>query len=73
MYDYRVTCSYDKLLRFKKFAAVAAAFDPNQQGISDAKQGLIQVLADYFDCDISSPNSKLSTHSLAKSLHNHVA
>ena len=63
--DYRVTCSYDKLLCFKKSAAVAAAVDPSQQGISDARQGLIQVVADNFDCDISSPNGKLSTHSLA--------
>ena len=65
MYDYRVTCSYDELLHFKKSAAVAVAVDPNQQGISDARQGLIQVVADNFDCDISSPNGKLSTHSLA--------
>ena len=65
MYDYRVTCSYDKLLHFKKSAAVAADVDPNQQGITDARQGLIQVVADNFDCDISSPNGNLFTHSLA--------
>lgn len=65
MYDYRVTCSYDELLCFKKSAAVAATVDPNQQGISDARRGLIQIVADNFDCDISSPNGKLSTHSLA--------
>ena len=65
MYDYRVTCSYDELLRFKKSAAVTASTDPSKQGISDARQGLIQVVADNFDCDICSPNGKLSTHSLA--------
>ena len=65
MYDYRVTCSYDELLRFKTSAAVAASSDPSKQGISDARQGLIQVVADNFDCDICSPNGKLSTHSLA--------
>ena len=52
MYDYRVTCSYDELLRFKKSAAVAASTNPSKQGISDARQGLIQVVADNFDCDI---------------------
>lgn len=65
MYDYRVTCSYDKLLRFKSSAAVAVAADPVKQGISDAKDRLIQVVAVDFDTDINSQNGKLSTHSLA--------
>lgn len=65
MYDYRVTCSYDEVLRFKKSAAVAAAQDLSQQGISDAKHGLVQVVTDNFDADIYSLNGKLSTHSLA--------
>ena len=65
MYDYRITCSYDELLRFKSSAAVAASADMVKQGISDANDGLIQVVADNFDTDISSPNGKLSTHSLA--------
>ena len=65
MYSYRVTCSYDELLRFKKSAAAAAIVDPCHQGISDAKHGMVQVIADNFDVDISSPNGKLSTHSLA--------
>ena len=33
--------------------------------MSDASSGLIQVVADNFDADISSQNGKLSTHSLA--------
>ena len=65
MYDYRVTCSYDEVLRFKSSAAVAASTNPANQGISDAKDGLIQIVADNFDSDISSPNGKLSTHSMA--------
>ena len=65
MYDYRVTCSYDELLRFKSSAAVAASADPVKQGISDANNCLTQLVADNFDTDISSPNGKLSTHSLA--------
>jgi hypothetical protein len=65
MYDYRVTCSYDEILRFKKSAALAAAHDLTEQGISDAQQGLVQVTSDNFDTDISTPNGKASTHSLA--------
>ena len=64
MHDSHVTCSYDELLLFKKLAAVAAATDPSQQVISNAKDGLVQVVVDYFDADIYSPNGKLSTHSL---------
>ncbi|KAJ8021891.1 hypothetical protein HOLleu_39220 [Holothuria leucospilota] len=65
MYDYRITCSYNELLRFKSSAATAASADLVKQGVSDAGDGLIQVVADNFDADISSPNGKLSTHSLA--------
>lgn len=65
MYDYRVMCSYDQVLSFKQSAAVAAAKDTKQQGISDAWHGLVQIVADNFDTDISSSNGKLSTHSLA--------
>ena len=65
MYDYRVTCSYSEVLRFKKSAAVIAAKEPKLQGITSADQGLVQVIADNFDADISCPNGKLSTHSLA--------
>ena len=56
MNDYRITCSYDKLLRFKKLAAVSAAKDLVEQGIPDAKHGLVQGVSDNFDTDISSPN-----------------
>ena len=65
MFDYRVTCSYSEILRFKKSAAVVASSSISSQGISDAKSGLVQVVADNFDCDISSPNGNTSTHSLA--------
>ena len=65
MYDYRVTCSYDEVLRFKKPAAVDGVNDLIQQGLSHAKHGFVQVVSDNFDTDISSPNGKTSTHSLA--------
>ena len=44
---------------------MAAATSPALQGISDSDSGLIQVVVDNFDADISSQNDKLSTHSLA--------
>ena len=51
--------------RFKKSAATAASIDVSLQGLSDAENGLVQVVADNFDADISSPNGKVSTHALA--------
>ena len=60
-----MTCSYDEILQFKKSAAVSSAKDLAEQGMSDAKHGLVQVVSDNFDTDISSPNGKASTHSLA--------
>ena len=66
MYDYRITYSYDELLRFKKSSAVAAAKYLAEHGIiSDAKHGLVQVVSDNIATDISSPNEKALTHSLA--------
>ena len=59
-----VSCSYDELLRFQKSAAVAAATSPALQGISDSDSGLIPVLIDTFNADISLQNGNLSTHSL---------
>ena len=56
LYDYRVTCSYDELVRFKKSAAHASYTDTS---VPD----LIQIIADNCDADIS-PNGKLSTHAL---------
>jgi hypothetical protein len=64
-YDFGITCSYDEVLRFKKSAAVAAQKDQEVLGISDAKKGLVQVVADNFDAEISSPNGKQTTHALA--------
>ena len=65
MHEFGVTCSYDELLRFKKSAAVAASKHAELCGISDSTDGLVQVVVDNFDADISSQNGKLSTHSLA--------
>ena len=61
MYDYRITCSYDELLQFKKSASVVTIKHLAQQGIADAKHGLVQVVSNNFDTDISSPNGNAST------------
>lgn len=65
MYDYGITCSYDEVLRFKKSAAKAASTSSDFHGIGSCNNGMVQVIVDNFDAEISSPNGKLSTHSLA--------
>ena len=44
---------------------MAAINDPHVHGISSSETGLVQVIVDNFDANISSRNGKLSTHSLA--------
>ena len=66
MYDYRVTCRCDEVLLFKSSTAVATSTNPANQETSDSKDGLVQIVADNFDSDMSSPHGKLSTtHSMA--------
>ena len=65
MQSFGVTCSYDEILRFRRSAARAASNQRSSPGIVDAATGLIQVVADNFDADISSQNGKVSAHSLA--------
>ena len=65
LHDFRVTCTYEELRKFKKSVAVAASSKASLSGIYDVKDGLIQFIADNFDRDISSQNGKKSTHSLA--------
>ena len=65
LYDYRVTCSYDELVRFRTSAAAWTANRQTGDIIGHHTQGIVQVLADNFDCNISSMNGKKQTHSLA--------
>ena len=65
MHDYGIICSYDEVLRFKRSAAVAASTDTSSLGISGTGGAMVQVVVDNFYRDISSPNGKSSTHSLA--------
>jgi hypothetical protein len=64
-HDFGVTCSYDETLRFRRSAATSAVSSKEVQGISPENNGMIQVIVDNFDADISSQNGKVSTHSLA--------
>ena len=57
--------NYDEVQRFKASAAKAAVDLASQRGVTDAAGGLIQVVADNFDANISSQNGLISTHSLA--------
>ena len=65
LYDYRVTCSYDELVRFRTSAAAWTANRQTGDIIGHHTQGIVQVVADNFDCNISSMNGKKQTHSLA--------
>ena len=63
-HDFGITCSYDELLRFKKFAFNAnAKMDLN--GLRKGENSLIQAVGDNFDQQIFSQNGKLQTHSMA--------
>ncbi len=71
-YQYRITCSYDEMLRFKSSAAVDAAKKPNVRGLIQPGGPLIQAVADNFDANISSQNGLKSTHALALLLTQNV-
>lgn len=61
LHNYGVASSYDELRRFRISAATAMASVPK----FDSDAGLVQVVADNFDTQISSQNCKKSTHGLA--------
>lgn len=63
-----VTCSYDKIKRFKASAAQAGARSQEHMDISHNHVGLVQTVADNFDANISSQNGLQSTQSLANLL-----
>lgn len=65
LYHFGVSCSYEEVLRFEDSAAAAAVRDTKLMGISAEDDGLIQVVSDNFDANISSQNGLVSTHALA--------
>ena len=64
-FHFGVSCSYEEVLRFKDSAAAAAVRDSKLMGISAESDGLVQVVSDNFDANISSQNGLVSTHALA--------
>ncbi len=65
LHDYDVVCSYDELVRFRTSAAVWSANKQSCGVLSHYSNGLVQAVADNFDCNISSMNGLKQTHSLA--------
>ena len=63
-HDFGVTSSYNELRRFKISCASTMANSP-RLGLFDSKKGLVQVVADNYDTEISSQNGQKSTHGLA--------
>jgi len=58
--DFVTSSSYDEILGFKASAAVS---NPSLIGNVRAEEGLVQLVSDYFDLQISSQIGLLSTHS----------
>ena len=65
LHNFRVTASYDEILRFKASVAHAAAQSQELTGLKECSSGLVQTIADNFDANISSQNGLQSTHALA--------
>ena len=66
MHDYLVCCSYEELLRFKQSSAVGKYLQICSQRRNPVSvEGLVQVIVDNFDAELSSPNGLVSTHELA--------
>jgi len=59
-------CSpYNELRRFRISAAAAVAKDEQNLAQFDSKNGLVQVIAENSDTQMSSQHGQKSTHSLA--------
>ena len=63
LHEYGITSTYDEFRRFK--VSAAAATDASNHKEVDAKDGLIQIIADNFDAHIHSQNGLKETHSMA--------
>lgn len=64
-HSFGITSTYNELRRFRISAAAAMAKDRRGLAKFDSKDGLVQVVADNFDTQISSQNGQKSTHGLA--------
>ena len=63
LHEYGITSTYDEFRRFK--VSAAAATDASNHKEVDAKDGLIQIIADNFDAHIHFQNGLKETHSMA--------
>ena len=62
LYAFGVSASYDEIRRYK----ISAAATTNFSDLSlDAEKGLIQIICENYDTNISSQTGLKSTHSLA--------
>lgn len=66
MHDYLVCCTYDELLRFKRSSAMGQYAQICRERRQPARvDGLLQVVVDNFDAELSSPNGLVATHDMA--------
>ena len=65
LYDFGVLSSYDELKLFRSSAAVEGNKASTKSILKNSSVGLVQAVADNYDCNISSPNGLRQTHSLA--------
>ena len=65
LYDYGVVSSYDETKLFRSSAAVEGNKLSTESILKSESHGLVQAVADNFDCNIASPNGLRQTHSLA--------
>ena len=71
LYQFGVVSSYDELKRFRASAAASASTKITTSILRHHSQGLVQGVADNFDCMISSMNGLKQTHSLALIMTQH--
>ena len=64
LHNFGVTCSYNELRHFRISAVTFMAKDDRGLAQFDSENGLVQVIADNFDTQISSQNGQKSTHGL---------
>ena len=69
--SFGVTCTYDDYNDLRSQQQQPHLHLQNKQGISDCKSGLVQVVFDNFDADISSQNGKI-TRSGRGSAHSRI-
>ena len=64
LHKYKVMCTHDEMLRFKKSAAVNSANNSYLQGVPKMNS-LFQAITDNYDAKMHSQNNKLLCHCLA--------